>query len=225
MAETVGPRGRPNIVLVVCDATGLAQLGGFGTEIANPTIAPASVGARPASPPEPRIVLCAHGGPVMGEDLPLLVGGGEIVAEVEATGIAQGVLFALGDGNGGLAVYAVAAQLSVAVVAPEAAVNITAEQSISPGRHRLGCRVAPVAHQDCMVELLVDGAVVGSATIDPGLLTAWLHGGPRLTLGHDRGLPVTGECVPPWNGTLHTVCVQGGARSAASVRNAVAVPE
>ena len=45
-----------------------------------------------------------------------------------------------------------------------------------------------------------------------GIPLAWQHGGTSITLGQDRGLPVTDEYTPPfpWNGALHKVVIEAG---------------
>lgn len=159
-----------------------------------------------------RVTLSPGGGPVSDEALPLLVGGGRIMADAEVadTG-AGGVLFAIGDRNGGLVAYAIGGQLKLAVALPRETLTLQSDQQLPPGAHRLGCVLKPVSG-GVRADLVVDDAVVASGSAGCPLPFVWQHGGSQLTLGYDRGLPVCDDYLPPfgWNGALRAVTVEAG---------------
>jgi arylsulfatase A-like enzyme len=168
----------------------------------------------PDYPPGRSIALYPGGGPVSDEALPLLFGGGAIIAEVDVPdGQVSGVLFAMGDRNGGLAAYVVDGTLNVAVAAPGGTINVAAGRRLPPGRHEIGCVLRPIPG-GVDVEAVVDELVVAAASGEYALPITWQHGGTSLTLGYDRGLPVCDGYVPPfpWTGTLHKVRVDAGRR-------------
>lgn len=159
-----------------------------------------------------RVTLYPQAGPVSDEALPLLAGGGRIIADIEVgTEIASGVLFAIGDRNGGLAAYVLDGKLSITVALPGDTLNLTAEQQLPQGPHRVGCVLRP-AQGGVAADAVVDETVVATASSGHTLPFLWQHGGTRMTLGCDRGLPVCDDYQPPfpWNGILHQVSVDAG---------------
>ncbi len=168
--------------------------------------------SQPAHPPGRSVLLHPEGGPVCDEALPMLFGGGRILADVDVPAAsANGVLFALGNWTGGFAAYAVDGTLTVAVALPGDAVRVTAEGTLPPGRHEVGCVLRP-GPAGVRVDAVVDGTVVATGNGRHHLPFVWQHGGTALTLGHARGLPVCDGYRPPfpWTGTLHTVRVEAG---------------
>lgn len=158
------------------------------------------------------VTLYPQAGPVSDEVLPLLAGGGRIVADVEvADQTPSGVLFAIGDRNGGLAAYVVDGKLNLAVALPGETLKLQSGQQLSPGHHRIGC-VLRLVSGGVAADAVVDDAVVATDSTDHTLPLVWQHGGTHLTLGYDRGLPVCDDYQPPfaWNGTLHKVSVEAG---------------
>lgn len=121
------------------------------------------------------------------------------------------MLFAIGDRNGGLAAYVLDEQLRIAVALPGDTLNLTAEQQLSPGPHRVGCVLRP-AQGGVAADAVVDDTVVATASSDHTLPFLWRHGGTRMTLGSDRGLAVCDAYQPPfpWDGTLHQVSLDAG---------------
>ncbi|WP_255360509.1 arylsulfatase, partial [Frankia sp. EI5c] len=163
------------------------------------------------------LVLDPRGGPVSDEALPMLFGGGRVVADVdvpEPAAEANGVLFALGDWNGGYAAFVVDGVPHVAAAIPGADIQVVADGPLLPGRHAvgLGLRLDPAG--GLHVEALVDGRVAGSVHVEHTLPIVWQHGGASITLGHDRGLPVSPDYRPPfpWTGTLHRVHIDAGSQ-------------
>jgi hypothetical protein len=118
------------------------------------------------------------------------------------------VLAALGDWNGGLALFADDGRLSFAFSRAGELIEVTADRPVPPGPQTLGVAYEPGARGT--FRLFHDGAVVGERTFDGSLPVALQHGGAGLRLGFDAGLPVTPRYqVPaPWNGTLLSVRVQ-----------------
>ncbi|WP_052740873.1 hypothetical protein [Mycobacterium sp. UM_Kg1] len=168
--------------------------------------------AQPQYPVGAKATLYPQAGPVLDEALPMLAGGGHILADAEVPqDTPSGVLFAIGDRNGGLAAYAVDGLLHVAVALPSGTLQLRSEQPLPAGRHLIGC-VLRLESGGAAVDAVVDGTVVATAATDHSLPFIWQHGGTHLTLGYDRGLPVTDDYRPPfaWNGSLHVVHVQAG---------------
>lgn len=168
--------------------------------------------APPQFPAAQSVTVYPEAGPVSDEALPLLAGGGRIIADVEVVAQpASGVLFAIGDLNGGLAAYVIDGRLSVTVALPGETLRLRTDQQLSAGRHRLGV-VLRLVSGGAEVEAVIDGAVAATATSAHTLPFTWQHGGTQLTLGADRGLPVAGDYRPPfrWNGTIRSVSVEAG---------------
>lgn len=167
------------------------------------------MGLRPRPHPlSTRVTLFPEGGPISDDALPRLAGGGHIVAEIEVPeSDSSGVLFALGDWTGGFATFVDDGIPTVVAATPGGEIVAVAENPVSPGRHRVGCRFTPLPGGGVRVEVLVDDAVAASVDSDHEFPHAWQHGGTSLTLGYDRGLPVCRRYEPPfaWNGTLDHV--------------------
>ncbi|WP_081290757.1 arylsulfatase [Mycobacterium asiaticum] len=158
------------------------------------------------------VTLYPQAGPVSDEAIPLLAGGGRIIADVEVADSApSGVLFAIGDHNGGLAGYVVDGRLTVTLALPGGSLKVRASQPLPAGRHLVGC-VLRLVSGGVRAEAVVNDAVVATATSEHTLPFVWQHGGTRITLGYDRGLTVSRDYQPPfaWNGALHSVTVHGG---------------
>jgi len=149
------------------------------------------------------------GGPVCDESLPFLFAGFRFTAEVEAADDPDGVLFALGDWNGGFALFVAGGVLTFAFSRADQLLEVTADRPVPPGRPLLGvtCTLRPdggtfrLAHGD---------TTVGALAFPGGLPAALQHGGAGLRLGSDSGLPVSARYRPPapWNGLLTSVRLQ-----------------
>ena len=159
------------------------------------------------------ITLYPKGGPVSDEAIPRLFAGGRITADVDvAAENPEGVLFALGDWTGGFAAYVCDGVLTVTVATPGGEILLSADRKLTSGRHQLGCVLSPVPEGGARVQIFVDGNIVGTGHSDHSLPHAWQHGGTSMTLGYDRGLPVSNSYRPPfaWNGVLHQVRIEAG---------------
>jgi arylsulfatase len=168
--------------------------------------------ATPAYPAGQHVVIYPDGGPVSDEALPMLFGGGRLVAEVEVPDAPEGVLFALGDWSSGICAFVAGGRLCAALALPGASVLVQAEQALTAGPAQLGCQLRTNPSGGCDLDLLVDQAVIATASSPIAIPLAWQHGGTSITLGHDRGLPVTDAYTPPfsWNGLLHRVVIDAG---------------
>jgi arylsulfatase len=149
-----------------------------------------------------------EGGPVCDESLPLLAFGFRITATVDAAKTSSGVLFALGDWNGGFALFAEAGRLCFAFSRAGELIEVTADRLVPPGPQTLG--VGYRAGAAGVFRLFQGDTVVGERSFDGGLPLALQHGGASLRLGFDTGLPVSPRYQVParWNGTLASVRVQ-----------------
>lgn len=168
--------------------------------------------AQPAYPVGQRVVLHPDGGPVSDEALPMLFGGGRLIADVEVSDAPEGVLFALGDWSSGICVYVAEGLLCPALALPGDAIEVRAEKPIGPGPMQLGCGLHSDPAGGCRLDLIVGEEVVATAASPIGIPLAWQHGGTSITLGYDRGLPVTDQYTPPyaWNGVLHKIVIDAG---------------
>ncbi|HZQ59390.1 MAG TPA: arylsulfatase [Acidimicrobiales bacterium] len=162
----------------------------------------------PAWPARTRSVFVPGGGPVADEALPMLAGGFRITADATvADGGAKGVLAALGDWNGGWALYAVDGRLAFAFSRGGEILRVAASSPVPAGRHRLGVHGGPGSFT-----LTVDDEPAGHVAFEGGLPFALQHGGAGLRLGYDTGFPVCDDYAPParWAGDVHEVVVESG---------------
>ncbi|MGW5071848.1 arylsulfatase [Rhodococcus sp. NPDC004095] len=164
-----------------------------------------------AYPPGPSVTLRPAGGAVSDEALPRLHAGGTLRASVEVPeNGSAGVLFALGDHNGGFAAYVIDGTASLTVASAGGEITVTAPEQLPPGSHELSWHLEPRPDGGLRIGYALDGVPVAATDSPHALPHAWQHGGTSITLGHDRGLPVSDRYRPPfpWTGTLHTVTVE-----------------
>jgi arylsulfatase A-like enzyme len=150
------------------------------------------------------------GAPVCEESLPMLFGGFLITADVEAVDVSDGVLFALGDWNGGYALFAASGRLAFALSRAGDLMELVADRPIPPGPRRLGVGYQPSASRGGAFRLFHDDVVVGELPFEGGFPFVMQHGGAGLRLGFDAGLPVSPRYSVPatWNGILRSVRIQ-----------------
>jgi hypothetical protein len=129
---------------------------------------------------------------------------------VESVETSDGVLFALGDWNGGYALFAAGGRLAFALSRAGDLIEVVADRSIPPGPQRLGVGYRPSTAGQGKVRLFHDDVVVGELPFDGGFPFVLQHGGAGLRLGFDAGLPVSPRYSVPatWNGTLLSVRIQ-----------------
>jgi hypothetical protein len=162
----------------------------------------------PAYPPGPAKTFLPGGGPITDEAVPLLAGGFVITVDVEVPRVdPRGVLFALGDWNGGYALYVVDGRPQFTFARADEPVTVTADSALPAGAHRIVVAYTPDLSGEGAFTLSLDGAAAGTARFRGGLPFVLQHGGTALRLGSDRGFPVSDAYTPPfpWNGTLHRV--------------------
>ncbi|MFI1212997.1 arylsulfatase [Streptomyces sp. NPDC020802] len=150
------------------------------------------------------------GGPVCDESIPLLAAGFRITAETVATEPSEGVLLALGDWNGGFALFAADGHLTFCLSRAGELLEVSADRPVPPGPQRLGAAYRAAPDGRGTFTLFHDDTVVGELTFEGPLPLGMQHGGAGLRLGFDTGLPVSPRyAVPaPWNGTLTSVRIQ-----------------
>jgi arylsulfatase len=161
------------------------------------------------------------GGPVSDDSLPLLFGGFRLTAEVVAAELANGVLLALGDWNGGYALFAADGHLAFTLSRAGELIEVTADRPIPPGPGRLSVSYQPGPGGNGTFRLFHDDTAVGELAFDGGFPLAMQHGGAGLRFGSDAGLPVSPRyAVPaPWNGTLISIRIQAPGHGQPSPRN------
>jgi arylsulfatase A-like enzyme len=173
----------------------------------------------PAWPPRTRSVFVPGGSPVADEAVPTLAGGFRITADATVPdGGASGVLAALGDWNGGWALYAADERLVFAFSRGGELLRVASLDALSPGRHRVGASGAGSGFT-----LWCDDVAIGELQFEGGLPFALQHGGTGLCLGYDRGFPVSDDYTPPapWNGQLYDVVIESGLVPPPDVRAAL----
>jgi arylsulfatase A-like enzyme len=166
----------------------------------------------PPNAPASRMVYRPDGGPVPDESVARFFGGFRITADVDVPeGAAAGVLCAIGDWTGGCALFVQDGRLVFALSRAGDATTVTGDTDVSVGRRRLACEYVPGAQPT--LTLLEDDRVLTRATLPFPVPMVWQHGGTMMSLGRDRGLPVSDDYeVPfPWTGTLHEVVIETGA--------------
>jgi arylsulfatase len=182
----------------------------------------------PAWPAGPARTYVPGAGPVADESIPLLFGGFRMTAEVDVPDDPGGVLCALGDWNGGYALFVDGATLVFTLCRAGDVLEIAGDRPLPAGPASLAvnCEVGPGGGA---FTLLCGETELGRLEFDGVLPIAIQHGGAGLRLGHDVGLPVSTRYRAPahWNGTLHALRIEtpGAPRPKASdeVRGALHV--
>jgi arylsulfatase A-like enzyme len=162
----------------------------------------------PGEYPRPiRGVYEPDGGPIIEGQLPSLMGGFDLLAEVDIPDSgADGIITAMGDHHGGWAVYLLEGRLVAAVALLDREVRVAAPEPVAPGRHQIGVRYQTGSAPTLIVS--VDGKELARTPL-PGMLF-WPNlstAGAGMLIGRDRGLPVCDDYSPPFTftGTLHRV--------------------
>ena len=174
----------------------------------------AGIPLHPAEYPAPtRAVYQPGGNGICESHIPSMLGGFTATADIElpADHIAQGVLCALGDLNGGWTFYIIDGCPVTCVVSCGHTTRVAAPSALRAGTHTVTMRYRP-AHNDVHNVLLdIDGELVASAH-HPGLLIfpALATAGARMHIGRDSGLPFSDDYQPPFpfSATLRNVVLQ-----------------
>ena len=145
----------------------------------------------------------------MDESLPLLFGGFLLTAEVilPEEG-ASGVLAALGDWNGGFALFVAEGRLSFALSNAGELIEVVADRPVPVGLSSLS--VAYLAGEEGRFVLRQDEELVGQAAFASFLPVTFQHGGAALRIGFDTGFPVSRRYSPParFSGEIQRVLVE-----------------
>ncbi|MGH9090968.1 MAG: arylsulfatase [Acidimicrobiales bacterium] len=147
-------------------------------------------------------------GPVFDESLPSLAAGFTITVDATVpAGGAEGILVALGDWHGGLALFCDGGRLVFSLSRAGELLELVGDEAVPGGRHRLGVRYRREDGGRGEIALLHDGTPVGARALEgpfPGLLQ---YTGAGLRIGRDSGLPVSGRYRSPfpWTGELGDV--------------------
>lgn len=159
----------------------------------------------PLWPSPPCRVLVPGGGPVADEALPALFGGFTLVAEVVVSAAgAAGVLCAMGDGNGGLALFVDGGCLVFTLARADGPLEVAAAEPVPAGQVALGVTCTVGGTGGDRITLFHGTRAVASVPYDGVVPVVFQHGGAGLRLGADVGLPVSARYRPPfaWTGTL-----------------------
>ncbi len=152
-------------------------------------------------------VFLPGGGPVADESVPLLWGGFQMAADIDAgPEPAAGVICALGDWFGGYALYVVEGRVHFTFARSYDAIELADTTVLGPGEHEIGVGyVVGQGGAPGQMSLLVDGNAVDSTPVEGSLPMAVQHGGAGLRIGSDIGFPVSTRYAPPapFNGSVH----------------------
>jgi arylsulfatase A-like enzyme len=145
------------------------------------------------------------GGPIADESVPLLWGGFRMTADVEIPdGGGDGVLCALGDWNGGYALFLRDGTLNFSFSRAGEHLEVTASRPTETGSRSLGVLYSIGPNGSGTFTLLDGDEALASTRFEGGLPLAIQHGGAGLRLGFDHGLSVSDgyECPATFNGVL-----------------------
>ncbi|WP_309648729.1 arylsulfatase [Nocardioides sp.] len=151
------------------------------------------------------------GGPVPTTQMPSLVGGFELRAEVVIEAGDEGIIAAIGDRHGGWACYLLDGRPVATFAMLDTSIRLADDTALAPGQHVVALRYSP--GRDAAISLHVDGterarAPYAGLMFLPNLSTA----GTGLLIGRDRGLAVCGDYRPPFTftGDLRRVDLSSG---------------
>jgi arylsulfatase A-like enzyme len=139
------------------------------------------------------------GGPIAEETLPPLGAGFDLLVDLEVADLGtSGILTALGDRNNGWATYLLEGRPVVAFSILGSLLEVHGADAVGTGAHRVGVNYARDAAGGGIVRLSVDGVIAAEGHLDHDLPFRWQIGSAGLTIGLDRGLPVTDDYRPPF---------------------------
>ncbi len=167
----------------------------------------------PKHPPLQPSVFRPGGSAICDESVPMLAGGFRLTADVDLAEDTTGVICALGDWNGGYALYALVGELVFAISLAGDLVRVAGPMP-PPGRVHVVITYVPDFEAGGGTYHLAYGAwQLASASTTTPIPLAFQHGGTGLTIGYDRGLPVTEDYTPPfaWTGEIAEVRIEAGA--------------
>jgi arylsulfatase len=166
----------------------------------------------PTWPAGSRRTFLPGGGPVHDESIPLLWGGFELAADIDASGPeTHGVVCALGDWFGGFALYVVEGLVNFTFSRAGDVLQLDDDAPLRAGRYTLTVTYE-IGHggDPGHMRLAVNDQVVDRTPVEGMLPFAIQHGGAGLRLGYDSGFPVSARYMPParYSGTVHHVTIE-----------------
>ncbi|HEX3946502.1 MAG TPA: arylsulfatase [Acidimicrobiales bacterium] len=164
----------------------------------------------PAWPAGPDRTFRPGGSPVSDESIPMLWGGFRLTADVEVAEQPEGILTAVGDWNGGFALFVADGHLIFTFSRAGDVLEVVGDRPVPIGPQLLGVHYAMADDQSGTFTLLHADTAVGQVHFDGMLPLAIQHGGAGLRLGADAGLPVSPRYSAPftWNGQITGVRFQ-----------------
>jgi arylsulfatase A-like enzyme len=146
--------------------------------------------------------------PVRDDLMPSLSPGGRVTAvvDVPADG-GEGVLWEIGDWNGGAAAIVVDGCPLVFLSNASEASRAIADAPLTEGTHEVSVEFRAEPGGAATMILGVDGTEVATSPCPYGVPHLWQHGGTALTIGYGRGFPVDASYHHPFRftGTIHHV--------------------
>jgi arylsulfatase A-like enzyme len=166
----------------------------------------------PAYPPGHDRTFKPGGNHIHDEVIPALFGGFRISASVTVpSDNASGVLCALGDFNGGYALFVVDGKLCFSFSRAGELIEVKSDEPIPSGERTLSAAyVLDEGRRSGRFVVLCDEVPLGKLGISGMLPIAIQHGGAGLNIGFDTGFPVSLSYKPPfrWTGTINSVRVE-----------------
>jgi arylsulfatase len=159
-----------------------------------------------------RAVYRPEGGAVPDDSVARLFGGFRMIADVDVPEPgATGILAAMGDWTGGLALFVRDGRLVFVLNRAGDEARVESEVAIPTGRHQLAAVYTPGFERPGL-GLFHDDELVAHAVLPVRAPMVFQHGGTALYLGRDRGLPVCDDYEPPfpWTGALHELVIETG---------------
>ena len=166
-----------------------------------------------AWPPPAALTIRPEGGPVTDEVLPFNFNGFSITVDAEFTAEQrEGVLAVLGDFNGGWGLFFDGGHLRGTLQRASVTTDIRSAKPVEPGRRKLGLHWTPGEGGKGACFITVDGEVVAAEGTVGSMPIVLQHGGTRMRLGSDVGLPIARDAYAmpaTFPGTIDHAVVTG----------------
>jgi arylsulfatase len=135
--------------------------------------------------------------------------------------VGDGVLFALGDLHGGLALFVADGRLHGALAAPETTTELVSPEKVPAGSTTLALLYDP--SDGGTLALSIDGEVVATAPHRGPIPATFQHGGAHLRIGYDVDQPVSPAYEAPGHldGEVFRVVIDASAETNASMADLV----
>jgi len=163
----------------------------------------------PAWPAGSSRTLRPGAGPIHDESVPLLWGGFDLTADIDAVGAeTNGVICAMGDWFGGFALYVIDGMVQFTFARAADAPHLRGDSPLEVGRQTLRMSYAVgLDREPGYMELAVGDHVADAVDVAGMLPLALQHGGAGLRIGYDSGFPVSRLYTPPapFSGVIHFV--------------------